>query len=113
MKRVDTRPIMRASGSLEALRPPAVSRSRWKSRRELEGFGTFLLGAVLTIFAGIHGEIDPLAQTVVRSPEHGGMMRWPPHRPRRRLMTFRDELLAEPWRFDLFAVLRRSSARIR
>ena len=76
--------------------------------KAFEGSGAFLLGAVLDRFFAEYVAINHFTQTVVRTPERGEIMRWPPRIGlQRRLMTFRAELVAEPWRFDLLAVLRR------
>ena len=79
--------------------------------KAFEGSGAFLLGAVLDRFFAEYVAINHFTQTVVRTPERGEIMRWPPRLGLRGLsVTFRDEIAAEPWRFDLFAVLRRLEA---
>ena len=76
--------------------------------KAFEGSGAFLLGAVLDRFFAEYVAINHFTQTIVRTPERGEIMRWPPRIGlQRRPMTFRAELVAEPWRFDLSRVLRR------
>ena len=76
--------------------------------KAFEGSGAFLLGAALDRFFAEYVAINHFTQTVIRTVERGEIMRWPPRLgPPGRRMTFREELVAEPWRFDLLSVLRR------
>ena len=76
--------------------------------RAFEGSGAFLLGAILDRFFAEYIAINHFTQTIIRTVERGEMMRWPPASGlERRSLMFRSELAAEPWRFDLLAVLRR------
>ena len=58
--------------------------------KAFEGSGAFLLGAVLDRFFAEYVAINHFTQTVVRTPERGEIMRWPPRIGlRRRPVTFR------------------------
>ena len=46
--------------------------------KAFEGSGAFLVGAVLDRFFGEYVAINHFTQTVVRTPERGEIMRWPP-----------------------------------
>jgi type VI secretion system protein ImpG len=46
--------------------------------KAFEGSGAFLLGAILDRFFAEYVAINHFTQTVVRSPERGEIMRWPP-----------------------------------
>ena len=46
--------------------------------KAFEGSGAFLLGAVLDRFFAEYVAINHFTQTVVRTPERGEIMRWPP-----------------------------------
>ena len=89
--------------SRRARRRRAASRSRSiLEDKAFEGSGAFLLGAVLDRFFAEYVAINHFTQTVVRTVERGEMMRWPPRIGlERRPVSFRAELVAEPWRFDL------------
>ncbi len=79
VKRVDTRPIvrrLRQPGGAAAARGLEVTVEL--EEKAFEGSGAFLLGAVLDRFFAEYVAINHFAQTVVRSPERGEIMRWPP-----------------------------------
>jgi type VI secretion system protein ImpG len=46
--------------------------------KAFEGSGVFLLGAVLDRFFAEYVAINHFTQTIVRTPEQGEVMRWPP-----------------------------------
>ena len=46
--------------------------------RAFEGSGVFLLGAILDRFFAEYAAINSFTQTVIRTPDWGEIMRWPP-----------------------------------
>jgi type VI secretion system protein ImpG len=52
--------------------------------KAFEGTGVFLLGAVLDRFFAEYSSFNHFTQTVVRSPDRGTVMRWPPRMGARR-----------------------------
>jgi type VI secretion system protein ImpG len=79
VKRVEARPIvrrLRQPGGAAAARGLEVTVEL--EEKAFEGSGAFLLGAVLDRFFAEYVAINHFTQTVVRSPERGEIMRWPP-----------------------------------
>lgn len=79
VKSVDARPCvrrLRQPGGAAAARGLEVSVVL--EEKAFEGSGAFLLGAVLDRFFAEYVAINHFTQTVVRSPERGEIMRWPP-----------------------------------
>ncbi len=79
VKRVDERPIvrrLRQPGGAAAARGLEITVEL--EEKAFEGSGAFLLGAVLDRFFAEYVAINHFTQTVVRSPERGEVMRWPP-----------------------------------
>ena len=76
--------------------------------KAFEGSGAFLIGAVLDRFFAEYVAINHFTQTG-RAHERARRDHAlaAASRPEGRLVSFRDELVAEPWRFDMFATLRR------
>ena len=54
--------------------------------KAFEGSGAFLLGAVLDRFYAEYASFNHFTQLIVRTPERGEVMRWPPRIGRRRLL---------------------------
>ena len=79
VRSVDARPIVRrlrqAQGAAAAR---GLEITVLLEEKAFEGSGAFLLGAVLDRFFAEYVAINHFTQTVVRSPERGEIMRWPP-----------------------------------
>src|SRR5271165_2155157 len=79
IKSVDTRPIVRRLRQPEgAAAARGLEITVVLEEKAFEGSGAFLLGAVLDRFFAEYVAINHFTQTVVRSPERGQIMRWPP-----------------------------------
>jgi type VI secretion system protein ImpG len=79
IRSLDARPIVRR---LRQPRGAAAARgieiTVVLEEKAFEGSGAFLLGAILDRFFAEYVAINHFTQTVVRSPERGEIMRWPP-----------------------------------
>ena len=54
--------------------------------RAFEGSGVFLLGAIIDQFLSEYVSLNQFTQTVIRTPERGEIMRWPPRLGRRQVL---------------------------
>ena len=79
MRSVDSRPVVRrlrqrtGTGTARGTEITVVL-----EEKAFEGTGVFLLGAVLDRFFAEYAGLNHFTQTVLRTPERGEIMRWPP-----------------------------------
>ena len=79
VRSVEARPIVRRLRQPEgAAAARGLEVTVVMEEKAFEGSGAFLLGAVLDRFFAEYVAINHFTQTVVRSPERGEIMRWPP-----------------------------------
>jgi type VI secretion system protein ImpG len=82
---VDSRPVVRrlrqrtGSGAARGVEVTVTL-----DEKAFEGSGVFLLGAILDRFFAEYAAMNHFTQTVIRSPERGEIMRWPPRSGSRR-----------------------------
>lgn len=82
---VASRPVVRRfreRGGMGAARGLEVTVTL--DEKAFEGSGVFLLGAVLDRFFAEYAAMNHFTQTVIRTPERGEVMRWPPRHGARR-----------------------------
>jgi type VI secretion system protein ImpG len=79
VRSLDARPIVRRLRQPQgAAAARGIEITVVLEEKAFEGSGAFLLGAVLDRFFAEYVAINHFTQTIVRSPERGEIMRWPP-----------------------------------
>jgi type VI secretion system protein ImpG len=85
--RVESKPILRrvqTPGPITFARGLEITVTL--DENAFEGTGAFVLGAVLEQFFAKYVSLNSFTETVIRTQQHGEIMRWPPQTGRRQII---------------------------